>query len=167
MARTQIHTITSQDVGKSTLRVRGKKINIADAIGPVQAQDIGKRVFDVKGVIQVENNQQLQKRIAAQGTVLLQGASGKWSFAGNVPAGLAFVTREGKKPTEKQLADAKQVGPGIVGLTVKTFRSRAAAQIAANRLGVRISQILPRSTAVTGPLGTPLSTPSQRQMDRS
>lgn len=40
-------------------------IPIGDAIGRVQPGDVGKRVYDVDGVIQVENNEQRDAHLRA------------------------------------------------------------------------------------------------------
>lgn len=67
--RTFLFTITDEHVGHSNVRIRcdscGHTENhyVASAIGPVQKQDVGKRVYRVDGVIQVENNEQRDKRM--------------------------------------------------------------------------------------------------------
>lgn len=63
--RRYIHTILPRDVGKSRIKTGiGGTINIGDAFGPVQELDVGKRVYNVDGVIQVENNEQRDARTA-------------------------------------------------------------------------------------------------------
>lgn len=68
-----IHVLTAADVGKRRIRrpdcgccgQRRPPIDIGSAIGEVQAIDVGKRVYDVDGVIQVENDNQRDARIKA------------------------------------------------------------------------------------------------------
>lgn len=55
-------TIRETDVGESMLRRGGTSIYIADVIGPVQPCDVGKRVYSANGIIQVENDEQREKR---------------------------------------------------------------------------------------------------------
>ena len=64
-----IHTITADDVGKLTVRLpacpscgRSRTISLL-CLGRVIPIDIGKRVYDVDGVIQVENQEQLNRRL--------------------------------------------------------------------------------------------------------
>lgn len=61
--RTYLGTITREMVGKSWSSMGGRIIMWADSIGNVQLVDVGKRVFDVDGVIQVENNEQRDRRV--------------------------------------------------------------------------------------------------------
>lgn len=61
---TYLLTLDSSHIGKRYVEDSdGKLIHVADAIGPVQAIDIGKRVYLNGDVIQVENNEQRDARI--------------------------------------------------------------------------------------------------------
>ena len=64
-----LFTISHRDIGKTTVRKmachecdRVETIYIGSAIGRIQPIDVGKRVFDVDGVIQVENDAQRNER---------------------------------------------------------------------------------------------------------
>lgn len=71
--RKYLTTITGDDIGKHTI-AGGRRcescgrasysVHIASAIGPVQRIDVGKRVYRVDGVIQVENDDQRNRRLA-------------------------------------------------------------------------------------------------------
>lgn len=87
--RRHVATIEEKDVGRLSTITRplppkttvqelqelrgGCGVNIQDlrltiftgsAIGPIQAQDVGKRVYTVDGIIQVENDNQRDARLA-------------------------------------------------------------------------------------------------------
>ncbi len=53
--------------------------------------------------------------------------NGYWFFVGKVDAKLAYVTKDGKEPTEQQLKDARQVGPQLAGLRTRGWPSKEAA----------------------------------------
>lgn len=53
-----VFTISSKDFGRYDHKLR-------DAIGPMQLGDVGKMVYDVGGVYQVENDEQRDRRLAA------------------------------------------------------------------------------------------------------
>ena len=68
--RTLLHTITEADVGRSHIPKacpccgHRQPIVISGLMGRVLPIDIGKRIYDVGGVLQVENNEQRDKRLA-------------------------------------------------------------------------------------------------------
>lgn len=60
-------TIGPEDVGKAVLsryvdERRKVAAHVGSAIGQVQKRDIGKRVYNVNGVVQVENDEQRDRR---------------------------------------------------------------------------------------------------------
>jgi hypothetical protein len=57
-----LFTIQPEHVHKSYVRHHGKMVHVGGAIGPIQAIDVGKQVFDSDGVIQVENEEQRTRR---------------------------------------------------------------------------------------------------------
>lgn len=73
--KTYMTTIERRDVGKSFLlrkcecriccaqRSGGDLIHVGSAIGIVMPRDVGKRVYAVHGVIQVENDEQRDARL--------------------------------------------------------------------------------------------------------
>ena len=69
------YTITDADVGKPLLRAFGKAWPVVDFMGRIMRQDIGKRVYlvrcddGVSHILQVENQEQLEARLAAQGWI--------------------------------------------------------------------------------------------------
>jgi hypothetical protein len=61
---------------------------------------------------------------------LIQTPSGAWSFVGRVDARLAYVTKDGFQPSERQMSDARSFGPGLIGLKTRVVPTRAAAEMA-------------------------------------
>ena len=59
--------------------------------------------------------------------VLIEFKPGVWGFGGNVRADLAYVQKDGSPATEKQIANARHVGPRIAGLKTRVFASEAEA----------------------------------------
>lgn len=59
-----LFTITREHVRNILPRDREQYRKLHEAIGPVQTQDIGKRVYDCGGFFQVENNEQRDARSA-------------------------------------------------------------------------------------------------------
>lgn len=60
MSRQLLHTIDENDLHLQPLYIRS-------AIGHIQPIDVGKRVYDVDGIVQVENAEQRDKRQAEGG----------------------------------------------------------------------------------------------------
>jgi hypothetical protein len=62
--------IERDDIGRAYIEAFGKAWRLADVIGRVQPIDVGKRVYLRGGVLQVENNEQRDARLARhdQGT---------------------------------------------------------------------------------------------------
>lgn len=54
--------ITKSDVGKSTFKLGKTSYPVAWFIGEIIPQDIGKRVYLVNGILQVENDEKRNKR---------------------------------------------------------------------------------------------------------
>lgn len=67
----------------------------------------------------------------------------KFVFVGNVPAILAFVTRDGETPTEEQIEAARQIGPGIVGLVHRSWDTYEEAVQEAARHGYTVEGAVP------------------------
>jgi hypothetical protein len=63
-----VHEITQEDVGKPFVwgqfpgALAERKINTEEFMGPIQAGDVGKRIYRVGDIYQVENDEQLKKR---------------------------------------------------------------------------------------------------------
>ena len=55
--------ITTDHVGKATFRAFGKTWLALDFIGNIQQQDVGKRMYLFGDFLQVENNEQRDKRL--------------------------------------------------------------------------------------------------------
>lgn len=58
------YTLTKADVGQPILKAFGRTWLVSDFIGRIFTIDIGKRVYNVGGILQVENNEQRDKRLA-------------------------------------------------------------------------------------------------------
>ena len=63
----EYYTLTAEDVGKPWLKAFGRTWLTCDFIGKVQMRDIGKRVYLVDGVLQVESDRQLGDRLLKEG----------------------------------------------------------------------------------------------------
>lgn len=62
-----IHTITSSDIGHSIVTTDyGPKVALSGTLGYVQPHDVGKRLYLVDGVVQVENDAQLTERLSKE-----------------------------------------------------------------------------------------------------
>lgn len=57
--------ITEHHVAPAERAYQGESLRLHSAIGRVLSRDVGKRVYDVDGVIQVENDEQRDRRQAA------------------------------------------------------------------------------------------------------
>lgn len=57
-------TLTERDVAQPFLQIGGAIVRVSDFMGIVQLQDVGKRVYLVDGVPQVENDEQFRARLA-------------------------------------------------------------------------------------------------------
>jgi hypothetical protein len=55
--------ITQADVGRNKFKAFGRSWPVEDFIGQILPQDVGKRVYLIDGILQVENNEQLRKRL--------------------------------------------------------------------------------------------------------
>jgi hypothetical protein len=62
--RASYYTIAADDVGKSTINPFGRVHRVTDFIGRIMPQDVGKRVYERDNVLQVENDEQLARRLA-------------------------------------------------------------------------------------------------------
>ncbi len=60
-------TIMPQDVGARTVPYFGRKWRVEDFIERIMPQDIGKRVYLVGDILQVENKEQFEARWAKRG----------------------------------------------------------------------------------------------------
>jgi len=61
--RTSYYEIMDTDVGKSTIHMNGKPYYVQYVIGQIMSQDVGKRVYERDNVLQVENDEQRDKRL--------------------------------------------------------------------------------------------------------
>jgi len=135
------YTITSADVGKRTIRAFGKRRSTVDFLGQVQAQDVGKRVYNMgEGVLQVENNAQRDARLrrnpAKRGVHInekaLRNAQAR-AYRGNP-----------KKRRFKSYGDTKAVVTTLAGKHVADFYSQkeaiafARAYAKKHRIGLRV-----------------------------
>lgn len=57
------YTLKDSDVGKSSLRIFGRYVATTNFIGRIMPMDVGKRVYDVGGILQVENEEQRGARL--------------------------------------------------------------------------------------------------------
>lgn len=60
--------ITSNDVGKALFKLNGREYPVSTFIGRILKQDIGKRVYLVGEILQVENNEQRAERLKDNGS---------------------------------------------------------------------------------------------------
>lgn len=64
MSRRPFYTLTTEDVGRPTLRIFGRTWLVSGFIGRILPGDVGKRVYLVGGILQVENDEQRAAREA-------------------------------------------------------------------------------------------------------
>jgi hypothetical protein len=58
-------TIQPQDIGKAWLSLDGRTVMVADFLGCVMVRDIGKQVWEHRGVFSVENEEQCAARMGS------------------------------------------------------------------------------------------------------
>lgn len=64
--------IEPANVGKATFHAFGRAWPVSGFIGRIMAQDVGKRVYLIDGILQVENNEQRQRRVEREATETLR-----------------------------------------------------------------------------------------------
>jgi hypothetical protein len=57
------YTLKEHDVGKCTIHAFGKAWAVVNFIGRIYPDDVGKRVYEVNGILQVENDAQRKSRL--------------------------------------------------------------------------------------------------------
>lgn len=57
------YELTTADVNRATIKAFGRTWMVSSFIGRVLPQDVGKRVYLVRGILQVENDQQRDERM--------------------------------------------------------------------------------------------------------
>lgn len=57
------YTLTVADIGKPYIRAFGKSWPVENFIGRILPGDVGKRVYQSDGILQVENDEQMAKRM--------------------------------------------------------------------------------------------------------
>lgn len=62
--RKHVYTIKAEDVYKPFLRVHGMTIPLTNLLGRILPRDVGKRIYLVDRIYQVENDEQLAARQA-------------------------------------------------------------------------------------------------------
>ena len=55
--------IQKLDVGRSTIKAFGRNWPVVNFMGDIQPNDVGKRIYLVGDILQVENNEQRDKRV--------------------------------------------------------------------------------------------------------
>ncbi len=66
-----VHTITEADIGARNIKVpckdcgHGEQIGVTVLMGRIFPHDVGKRIYKVGKIFQVENQEQLEKRLAS------------------------------------------------------------------------------------------------------
>ena len=66
MAR-EFVTLRADHIDKPELQAFGRRWNVVDFLGRIMAQDIGKRVYLVGDILQLENEEQRDKRLSFSG----------------------------------------------------------------------------------------------------
>ena len=76
--------------------------------------------------------------------VLMRTPSGRWAFAGRVPAPLAWCRKDGRPMTAQDFEDAAASNtPALVGYRTVSFPSAEEARTAAAAIGAEITQETP------------------------
>tara|TARA_R110000772_G_scaffold132010_1_gene240565 strand:+ start:238 stop:480 length:243 start_codon:yes stop_codon:yes gene_type:complete len=71
---------------------------------------------------------------------VIEYRSGRFGYAGNVPASIAFVQKNGEAATAKQLDGARHAGAGFVGISGRAFDTRADAVAFAKAAGAAVAE---------------------------
>lgn len=72
------YTLTADDVGKPTIHAFGHTWLVMNFMGRVLDRDIGKRVYELGGILSVENDEQLAARLGT--SVLPAGESSRLTY---------------------------------------------------------------------------------------
>jgi hypothetical protein len=59
----EYYTITPEDVNKRFLRIFNKGWLLSDLCGYIQLIDVGKRIYLINGILQMENQEQFTRRM--------------------------------------------------------------------------------------------------------
>lgn len=86
------YTITSQDVGKRTISVGGYKWLITDVMGHILPTDIGKRVYVIDGILQVESESQCNSRLAKSQSIDIRALARSIEHLSAIADALEIVT---------------------------------------------------------------------------
>ena len=62
----QYYTLGTGDIGQPRIRAFGQTWPVSDFLGRVLAQDVGKRVYLSGRILQVENNEQRDRRLGGR-----------------------------------------------------------------------------------------------------
>ena len=63
-----VYQLSSKDIGKCCIKVSGRVYLLSSFIGRVLKHDIGKLVYEIgEGVLQVENDEQMKRRLDKKG----------------------------------------------------------------------------------------------------
>ncbi|MGH8896708.1 MAG: hypothetical protein ACRDZ4_06705, partial [Egibacteraceae bacterium] len=71
------YTLKRRDVGRFSIRAFGRTLPVSDFIGRVLPHDVGKRVYCVGGICQVENDQQFARRTGRKVNPLTRREAGR------------------------------------------------------------------------------------------
>jgi len=106
---TAFHEITRSDVGKTVLRIFGRTWPVEDFMGRIYPFDVGKRIFLVGDILQVENDEQRDTRIARRNP-LKALRSRKWKI-GFIDRGINdYAVVEGTTPLEARGSFFREYG---------------------------------------------------------
>lgn len=61
-----VATIQPTDIGKAWLQLDGRPVLVCDFLGQVMVQDVGKQIWEHRGVFSVENNEQCAARLGSK-----------------------------------------------------------------------------------------------------
>jgi hypothetical protein len=62
-------TIREYHVGLTFIRWQGRTWGLTSVLGRIQPSDVGKRIYNVGGILQVENKEQRDKRLAKESII--------------------------------------------------------------------------------------------------
>lgn len=116
MAR-DFFTLTHDHVGKPAISAWGRSWLVTDFMGRVLPLDVGKRVYNVGGVLQVENDEQFDKRRHAERVAHYERLAKEASESGFVLEGYGGVLTlvhpdvQREKGLEAQILYAAGLGP--------------------------------------------------------
>src|SRR3990167_5493699 len=86
-----------------------------------------------------ETSQALNMIANLPSNTLIQFPAGSWGFVGRVDVRLGWARKDGSMPTDDEINKAKNHGPGMIGLKIKSWLTKELDIAAAKELGLTVT----------------------------